>query len=351
MSSAQNTTGAQDWSDVYEAVQWIQVVMAGFSVLGSGSIVCLLSQRLRRRPELQPLFLLSVSDLLLAACWLVGAALYSQHSCSLSRYCYNLHTVEQILYMASFLYTLNYVWTLFTAIREKYDSFQDGYPVQVYNRVSTPAKITALLSCVLPVLLMVPMSVLGNISQCQANYSEPYRCLLMHTGALFLTREEQQPISTCSVLNTVNIVIFLTAFLVTLLGITVFVVKARRIYRRVVTSHGYLGSEQRASFCVLDRRMLLYPLVFIICWGPAVSLAFLSVVKPSVTQGKAGVVLYISEALTSASQGFFNSLVYGWTHLTFRRATMAAFRRDVDTQTPLLRKQKKRCYQSLRSVC
>lgn len=45
-------------------------------------------------------------------------------------------------------------------------------------------------------------------------------------------------------------------------------VKARCIYRRIVTSNGYLGSEQRASFGVMDRRMVLYPLVFVFCWGP-----------------------------------------------------------------------------------
>lgn len=50
------------------------------------------------------------------------------------------------------------------------------------------------------------------------------------------------------------------------------VVKSRRIYRRVVTSSGYLGNEQRASFRLMDRRMLLYPLVFVLCWGPGLSL-------------------------------------------------------------------------------
>ncbi|GLD56675.1 transmembrane protein 116-like protein [Lates japonicus] len=215
-SSVKNTTGAHDWTEVYEAVRWIQLVMALLSVLGSGSIIiCVLLQRLSRRPELQPLFLLSVSDLLLALCWLIGAAVYSTHCNSLNTHCYNLHTVEQV-----------------------------------------------------------------------------------------------------------------------------FVVKARRIYRRVVTSNGYLGNQQRTSFRVMDRRMLLYPLVFILCWGPAVGLAFLRVVKPLLCQGK---------ALTSASQGFLNCLVYGWTHARLRQASRTVLSRDVDTQTPLLRSQK-RSYQTLPNI-
>ncbi|MEQ2175342.1 hypothetical protein GOODEAATRI_017105, partial [Goodea atripinnis] len=53
----------------------------------------------------------------------------------------------------------------------------------------------------------------------------------------------------------------------------VLVVKARCIYRRAVTANGYLGNEQRALFRVMDLRMVLYPLVFIFCWGPGVFLS------------------------------------------------------------------------------
>ncbi|XP_039661146.1 transmembrane protein 116 [Perca fluviatilis] len=344
-SSEKNTTGAKDWTEVYEAVRWIQLAMALLSVLGSGSIiVCVMSQRLGRTPELQPLLLLSVSDLLLAFCWLIGGALFSQR-CT---HCYNLHTVEQILYMASFFFTLNYMWNLYTGIREKYYSCMDGY-VQISNRVSTAGKITALLSGLIPVMLMTPVFIQGNISQCQANFSEPYRCLLMHTGELYLTSKHQHLIRACGVLHTYSIAVFLATFLLTLLSIIVLVVKAREIYRRVVTSTGYLGNEQRASFRVMDRRMLLYPLIFFCCWGPAVALAFLRVATPSAGHGWAGVVLYISQACTSASQGFLNCLVYGWTRARLRRAGRNVLSRDMDTQTPLLRSQKIIRYQALRS--
>lgn len=114
-------------------------------------------------------------------------------------------------------------------------------------------------------------------------------------------------------------------------------VKARRIYRRVVTSNGYLGSEQRALFQLLDRRMILYPLVFVLCWGPgffprpdwcldrkvaaadltaflclccfpAAGLAFLRVAKPTAGHGVLGAVLYISQV----SWGLTCSFVFGY---------------------------------------
>ncbi|XP_031157310.1 transmembrane protein 116 [Sander lucioperca] len=344
-SPEKNTTGATDWTEVYEVIRWIQLVMAVLSVLGSGSIiVCVTMQRLGRTPELQPLLLLSASDLLLAVCWLIGVVLFSQR-CT---HCYHLHTVEQILYMASFLYTLNYMWNLYTGIREKFYSCMNGY-VQFSNRVSTAGKTTALLSGLIPVLLMTPVFIQGNISQCQANFSEPYRCLLMHTGELYLAPQHQQPIRACGVLHTYGIAVFLATFLFTLFSIIGLVVKARQIYRRVVTSTGYLGNEQQASFRVMDRRMLLYPLVFILCWGSAVALAFMRVATPSAGHGKAGVVLYIFQALTSASQGFLNCLVYGWTCARLRQAGRRVLSRDMDTQTPLLRSQKIIRYQALRA--
>ncbi|XP_022049892.2 transmembrane protein 116 [Acanthochromis polyacanthus] len=350
-SSEKNTTGAEDWTQVYEAVRWIQLVMALLSILGSGSIIiCVMLQRLSRMPELQPLIQLSVADLLLAVCWLIGAVLYSQRCNSFSTHCYNLHTVEQILYMASFLYTLNYMWNLYKGIREKFYSCLSGYSVQFSNRVSTAGKITAVLSGLFPVLLMTPVLIKGNISHCQANFSEPYRCLLMHTGALYLNSEHRPMMRPCSMLHHYRISVFLTTFLFTLLSITVLVIKARSIYRRVVASNGYLGNEQRVSFRVMDRRMVLYPLIFVLCWGPAVILAFLRLLKPSAGLGDAGVVLYISQAVTSASQGFLNCVVYGWTSVHLRRAGRTVLSRDVNTQTPLLRAQKARSYSSLRTV-
>ncbi|XP_075934518.1 transmembrane protein 116 [Anarhichas minor] len=353
-SSERNTTGAKDWSEVYEAVRWIQLVMALLSVLGSASvIVCVKSQRLNRTPELQPLFLLSVSDLLLAVCWLIGTALFSQHCSSLNTLCYHLHTVEQILYMASFFYTLNYVLNLYTGIRDKFYNCINQVPLQVNTFISLLFMFPELncrssVHSLFPVLLMTPVFIQGNISQCQANFSEPYRCLLMHTGVLYLTSQHQQPITSCARLRTYRLAIFLASFFLTLLSITVLAVKARCIYRRVVTSNGYLGHQQRASFRAMDWRMLLYPLVFVLCWGPAVSLALLWLVKPSAGQGATGVALYVSQAFTSASQGFLNCLVFGWTRGRLRRAGRRVLSRDRDTQTPLLRSQKT-SYQTLRA--
>lgn len=62
------------------------------------------------------------------------------------------------------------------------------------------------------------------------------------------------------------------------------------------------------------------------------------------------VPVFCPQAFTSASQGFLNCLVYGWTRARLRRAGRTVLSRDVDTQTPLLRSQKKRSYQALPNI-
>lgn len=46
-------------------------------------------------------------------------------------------TLFQVFYMASFFYTLNYVWNLYKGIKEKYCSGMDGYSVQVQTHLSS----------------------------------------------------------------------------------------------------------------------------------------------------------------------------------------------------------------------
>jgi len=56
------------------------------------------------------------------------------------------------------------------------------------------------------------------------------RCLLMHTGALYLTSGHQQLSRTCSMLHTYHTVVFLVTFLLTLLSITVSSLNETKLY-------------------------------------------------------------------------------------------------------------------------
>ncbi|XP_049326481.1 transmembrane protein 116 [Astyanax mexicanus] len=347
-NTQQNTTvPTENWTSVYSAVRWIQMVMAILSILGSGSIIFYaLFQKLVRTSEVQPLFLLSLTDMLLAASWLCGALLFTT-SCDSYATCYNLHTVEQFFYIASFFYTLNYVWVLYTGLMEKYNRRLSGLPAQHPAQGKPCRHLAVVLSFVLPLLLTMPVFITGNVDLCYVNFTQPYKCLLLYTGALFLTSSVSDVIPSCKIISDYTITIFLFTFVITFIGIVVFMFKARSLYKRFVTSSGFLADRQWATLRVLERRMFLYPAVFFFCWGPAILLATLMLFKPEEVKGRMGVILYISQAFTSASQGLLNCIVYGWTQQHFRSLSSSGMR-DVDTQTPLLRSQK-RTYAALRS--
>ncbi|XP_076853702.1 transmembrane protein 116 isoform X2 [Brachyhypopomus gauderio] len=331
---------------VYSAVWWIQMIMAVLSILGSGSIIFYaVFQKLVRASEVQPLFLLSLTDLLLALSWLSGALVFK--SCDSYISCYNLHTVEQTLYMASFFYTLNYVWELYKGLKQKYEQRLNGFPAQFPARTNPCRSLAAVMSCLLPVLLTVPVYVTGNVLQCYVNFTEPYKCLLLHTDALYIIPPVTDVLTACTAISSYTIIIFLITFFFTLVGIVVIMHKACCLYKRCFTSHGFFGDRQWATLRVLQQRMVLYPCAFFFCWAPAILLAMLMLIRRDEVQGRLGMVLYVLEAFTCASQGLLNCLVYGWTQQHFRSLSSGAVR-DADTQTPLLRSQR-RTYASLSS--
>ncbi|KAI2664092.1 Transmembrane protein 116 [Labeo rohita] len=343
--SQMNTTiPTENWTSIYSIVRWIQITMAVLSIIGAGSIIFYsICKGLVRKPEVLPLLLLSLTDLLLALSWMCGGLLFTQ-SCDSYTTCYNLHIVEQTLYMASFFYTLHYVWVLYTGLMGKYRRL-NGFPAEMevhFNPVKTGVKglcgdssVDVDKACLLPLMLTAPVFVTGNVFQCYTNFTQPYRCLLMHTGAVYLTSSANTEMTACSVIQDYCMTIFLTTFLITFIGITTLMCKARSLYKRVITSQGFFGDNHWETLRLLERPIFL---------------ATMMLVKPDIIEGRMGVVLYILQAFTSASQGLLNCLVYGWTQQHFRSLSGgSATVRDVNTQTPLLRSQK-RNYAALRSA-
>ncbi|KAJ8338815.1 hypothetical protein SKAU_G00356010 [Synaphobranchus kaupii] len=325
------------------SVLWIQLVMAVLSIVGSGSIIVFaLFQNLLGSRKVRALFFLSLADLLICFTWLVGVVLLNQ-TCNGHAACYNLHAVEQIFYLASFFYTLNYTWVLYVHLKEDYCRNMTGQStLQFPGRTCPLTKITGVLSCVFPVLLMVPVFVVGNLNSCSRNLSKSYECLLMHTWVLYKPCGSLETTS-CHHIHAYSIAIFITTFVLSLSGILVLMAKARSMYRRCVASDdGLLDARGWTSLRLLQRQMLLYSSAFAVCWFPALLLAILTLFN--VQEGHLlYVILYMLQAFTSPSQGWINCLLCGWTQQRFHfLKTME--QRDADTQTPLLRSQKQKSY-------
>ncbi|XP_027717684.1 transmembrane protein 116 isoform X1 [Vombatus ursinus] len=326
------------WHSIFSAIQWIQFVMATLSIIGSSSIIAYtVFQNIMKSPEMRPLLCLSFSDLLLGTCWLLGALLYGTPMANEDVVCYNLQTTGQIFYISSFLYTVNFTWHLYMDLKVKYN--QNIYSASTTDYTSRVGWIAVVLSSLIPLLLMVPVFCLGNSSECFHNFSQSHRCLLMHPPPPAMAELlPSASTSVCRVLYFYGLIVFLTSFLLSLLAIVALLMRAQMLYKRFVKSTGFLGDEQWASIRVVEHRVCFYPAAFFCCWGPAAILVIIKLTRPENTQ--LHMALYVLQALTAASQGLLNCGVYGWTQHRFHRLRQEA-RRDADTQTPLLRSQKR----------
>ncbi|NXN96086.1 TM116 protein, partial [Rhinopomastus cyanomelas] len=290
-------------------------------------------------PQVRPLFYLSLCDLLLGACWLAGALLHSSPTSRQDLLCYNLQATAQIFYVASFLYTVNYTWHLYMDLKTKYNQNLFRMPSQVVDYLSCVGRVATISSSLIPFLLMVPVFCLGNSSNCYQNFSQRHGCLLMHTEVAAPSDEPQSlSSSVCRTMHFYGVGVFLVSFLLSFVAILVILAQARGLYKRFVTSTGFLGDQQWALIKTVEQRVLLYPVAFLCCWAPAVLLGILRL--GVATSSNVYVALLVLQALTAASQGLLNCLVYGWTQQAFLALKRGACR-DADTQTPLLRSQKR----------
>ncbi|XP_016005221.2 transmembrane protein 116 isoform X3 [Rousettus aegyptiacus] len=275
--------------------------MATLSVIGSSSLIAYaVFQNIQTSPEIRPLFYLSFSDLLLGICWLIEVFVYGTSAANKDIICYNLQAVGQIFYISSFLYTVNYIWCLYKELRMKHNqSRQSTFPLVIYN-ICRVGQIAIILSSLVPLLLMIPVFCLGNASECFRNFSQSHRCILMHSPPSAMAKLlPSANTSVCSTLYFYGLIIFLASFLLSLLTIVVLLIQAQTLYKKFVKSTGFLGSEQWAVIHILEQRVRFYPVAFFCCWGPAVILMIIKLIKPQDT--KLHMALYVLQVIPSTS--------------------------------------------------
>ncbi|XP_075034587.1 transmembrane protein 116 [Mixophyes fleayi] len=338
-----NDTLIEDWQGVYREVLWIQVVTALLSIVGSGSIIGFaVFQNSMKLPEVRPLFYLNVSDLLLALCWLLGAVLYRQ-SFNGNVSCYNLQAMGQMFYLSTFFYTLNYTWQTYSNMRRRLNS--DMYKIS--EAECCIGRVTTILSSVIPLLFTVPVLYIGNTEQCYRNTS--HSCLVLNVGSQITTDPSTYTNSVCNGLYFYSKAIFLATFSVTAISILVILGYFYISFRRHLITAGSLQYQKLVLITVTRRNLLLFLSIFVLCCLPAVTLALLKLTDNKGAEEIYRIFYYI-QALAAVSQGFLNCLAYGWTQQMLRCLKQNGYR-DVDTQTPLLRSQKKLYASTQASTC
>ncbi|XP_077318152.1 transmembrane protein 116 [Lithobates pipiens] len=328
-----NATLAEHIHGVYFTIKWIQVITATLSILGPGSIIgYAVFQNIVKSAEVRPLFYLSLSDLLLAACWLIGAVLY-RRSCQHNVACYNLQAVGQMFYISTFFHTLNYTWQNFSNMRRRLDS--ELYKMS--EKECCFGRITTVLSSAVPFLFTLPILSFGNSYHCYENSS--HSCLVLNVGSQITTDPRTYTDSVCKGLHFYSTGVYLATFCLTVIPILVIAACSQTVVQRHLATAGFIQDQQWAVIKVMSWSLLLFPAIFVLCCLPAVILAILNLDYYKGTNALY-IFLYYIQAITAVSPGFINCLAYGWTQRMLQRLKQRGCR-DVDTQTPLLRSQKK----------
>uniref|UniRef100_A0A8C6DW78 Transmembrane protein 116 n=1 Tax=Moschus moschiferus TaxID=68415 RepID=A0A8C6DW78_MOSMO len=141
-------------------------------------------------------------------------------------------------------------------------------------------QIAIILSSLIPLLLMVPVFCLGNVSECFHNFSQSHRCILMYSPPPAMA--ELLPsanTSVCSTLYFYGLLIFLASFVLSFFTIVVLLIQAQTLYKKFLKSTGFLGSEQWAVIHIMEQRVRFYPVAFFCCWSPAVILMIIKLTK------------------------------------------------------------------------
>eukprot|EP00079_Xenopus_tropicalis_P032289 XP_017946060.1 PREDICTED: transmembrane protein 116 isoform X2 [Xenopus tropicalis] len=336
-----NDSSVDSMYGIYSDVKWTQFVTTLLSILGSGSVIGFaVFQNAVKSPEVRPLFYLSLSDLFLAICWLIGAVMYRKSSFNKNIACYNLQILGQMFYLSTFLYTLNYMWQLFCNVRTKVE----GDTKKISDSKCHIRRALTVLSSLVPVLLSVPVLCFGNSYECYGNSTHPHSCLVLNVGSQITADQSTNNSTACTVIYYYSAVVFLSMFLLSAALILILMGSTYILCSRYLTTRGPFVFQQWAAISVAKQNLFLIPFIFFLCCMPAVTLTAVKLHKPYV-EYEVFTILYFILALTAVSQGFFNCLAHGWTQRMLRYLKQTTCR-DVDTQTPLLRSQKK-CYASV----
>ncbi|XP_028400420.1 transmembrane protein 116-like [Dendronephthya gigantea] len=303
--------------DMLKVLAVIYMVSSFLSIIGALSIIIFAcKKRIVCNYEIHPLFHLSVADFFLACGWFITTLLWwvkRNDSVEAANGCFYLEIVTEIFHVASFFLTVNYATHVFVRIKQRTrDTGSHGF---FYRKLFFGLYI---LSWVGPVLLMLPMVIYYS----HHDFLDCSRCLLLFDRPKARMYEEGVEVTNTNNYAWRN---YGSLVLVITLGISIVLLLvlyflAMKTFTSVIKRSGLLSIQQRELIESNKKRVMLYIVVFFICWFPAFVVAFIDLATEDQNYNfKKWFFVFLLEGIFTPMQGFFNSLVYGWTRNSFRR--------------------------------
>lgn len=288
-------------------------------------IVFILYKRIFSNIQVKPLLYLSIADFCLAFAWVTASARYLEKNDvedtqQTPLACFIWQLVTEVIHMMTFCFTINYSINVYFLMKDRVRKMGMDYTEQVHEMGSRSAmrleRFKALLyyiSWALPILLMTPIYVNINyqyISACQ-------KCVI----AIDVPRLVG-PVSV-GIQAYGFIILAVTLFLSMIVIVTLYGLTLRLYWQAIPAYH---TDRQRRQLLNMQKRISVYVFVFMLCWIPALILAGLKS-KETLQQDEENKIdlidyfwLYVLQAFLTPLQGFFNTIVYGWSRRSFREA-------------------------------
>lgn len=311
----------------------ISMVSASLSLFGSVSILgFILWKRLLRVKNILPLFHLSLADGILAMLWILTTAKYFADNhvnpafTALS--CFIWQLLTEITHFATIFLTINYAIDVYLKMRDrvvKVHTVTEGIEIPESKAERRFKKLLYILSWSVPFLIMMPVIVnirSNRISACQ-------KCVIFIDVAVLIDDTIPWDYGYIALAVTLTISIIILA--------VVYILSLKQYWKAVP---GFRTDRQRRQLYNMQIRVTVYMLVFIVCWAPGIIIAYHKWLFHATSREKGFKditrnkyqIIYLLQAAFAPLQGFFNSIVYGWTKKTFRRSPVVGGQGDVFSQ-------------------
>ncbi|XP_071817359.1 transmembrane protein 116-like [Apostichopus japonicus] len=291
-----------------EKIMIIQITMATLSVLGAGSTFTAMVWRDQvTKPEMLPFFQLSMVDVLAAMGIILSCSLYISDVNDTINVCNITTTFATAFYMVSFALTITFA---LESLRQLKGNDQMDRLMSIAYAVSW----AVILPYFAVAFLTDQWNTLSNGEECTKHN---YQCLvIMHhidDKCMGKDRAENRGRDTIKAY-------FLAVLISTFLSLTVLYLL---IYKRVKEKNsegGMVRQEQHTKAQYTRNRGILHCASFVVCWLPTLIIGFVTYSHSVSVTSRPVYSLYIMQAILSPSQGFMNSIIYGWSRATFHRA-------------------------------
>lgn len=311
---------SNDSQKMLEALAVIYMFSSLLSIMGSMSIIVYtFVKKVVCNPEVHPLFHLSLADFLLACGWFSTTTLwwvYRHEDAEDIKSCFYLEIATEVFHIVSFFLTVNYATQVYLRIKQRTRE-STGQHASFYRKVFVGLYAA---SWILPVLLMLPMIIFYS----QKDFLDCSKCLLLfdRPKARIYNKQGVEITNQDSfgMRNYGSIMLVLTLGMSIVILLVLYFVSVKE-YTKFIKRSGLLSIQQRELIESNKRRVMLFICVFFICWLPAFIVAFVDLgTEDKDYNFKSMFFVFLIEGILTPMQGFFNSLVYGWTRKSFRSA-------------------------------